>query len=412
MPTEVIMPKVDMDMSEGAITTWHVQDGQRVERSAPLFDIETDKASMEIESPATGVLRLADGRTGVKVPIGRAVGWIFADGEPQGPLPALGAGEPVPVPLIGGRAAAATPPHAADAPQARNRPDKVRASPLAKRLARDAGIPLETVAGTAARGRVVRRDVEAAIAALEDAPGVAALPDAGKPDRAGRPVPLRGIRRDTALRMAASKRNAPHFHLRCRIRIDDLEGALRELNAALAPRRLEAGLPDLVAKACALALKAVPEANQIWAGDRILRMHNADIVLAVPSGGGRLTPVIRDAGSKSVAAIAMERRELEAAASSGRLKPENCGGGALAMADYRVGGARSAGAVLEPPRSSMLALGAIFEDPVPNGSGGLRIAKSMAAELGLDHRAIHGSTGARLLGSIKRNLEAPVCLLI
>lgn len=405
------MPKVDMDMSVGTVTAWHVQDGQRVEKSAPLFDIETDKASMEIESPAAGVLRLASGRTGVKVPIGCAVGWIFADGEPQGPLPEASVSEPAPDPAASGQDAAA-PPRATPAPHARNRPGKVRASPLAKRLAREAGISIETLTGTAARGRVVRRDVEAAIAAVADASAAAPLPNPGKPDRAGRPVPLRGIRRDTALRMAESKRRAPHFHLRCGIRIDSLEALLGELNAALAPTRLEAGVPDLVAKACALALEAVPEANQVWAGDRILRMRAADIVLTVPSGGGRLVPVIRDAGSKSVAAIAMERQELEAAARSGGLKPEDCIGGALAMADCRAGGATSAGAVLEPPRSSILALGAEFEEPMPNGYGALQVARSMVAELGVDHRAIDGVTGARLLGVIKRNLETPACLLI
>lgn len=406
------MPKVDMDMSEGAITAWHVRDGQRVEKSAPLFDIETDKASMEIESPATGMLRLADGRTGVKVPIGRVVGWIFGDGEPQEPLPGASASEPASVPEVGGQDAAAAPPRLSDAPQARNRPDKIRASPLARRLAREADIRIETVAGTAARGRVVRRDIEAAIAALADATGKAPLRKAGMPDREGRFVPLRGIRRDTALRMATSKRQAPHFRLRCRIRIDNLENALRELNASLAQRRLEAGVPDLVAKACALALEAVPEANQVWAGDRILRMSTADIALIVPSGGGRFAPVIRDAGSKSVAMIAMERRELEAAVSSDDLKPEDCVGGALAMADYRASRAISAGAVLEPPRSSILALGAELEEPVANGCGGLRIAKSMVAGLSLDHRTIDGIAGARLLGSIKRNLEAPTCLMI
>ena len=411
MPTEVIMPKVDMDMSEGIVTAWHVRDGQRVEKSAPLLDIETDKASMEIESPATGVLRVAEGRTGVKVPIGCALGWIFDDGEPQGPLPGAGASEPASVPSVGGQDAAAAPPRLGDAPQARDRPDKIRASPLARRLAREAGILIETVVGTAARGRVVRRDIEAAIAALADATGEAPLRDAGMPDREGRFVPLRGIRRDTALRMATSKCQVPHFHLRCRIRIDNLESALRELNAALAQRRLEAGVPDLVAKACALALESVPEANQVWAGDRILRMSTADIALIVPSGGGRFAPVIRDAGSKSVAMIAMERQELEAAVNSDGLKPEDCVGGALAMADYRASRATSAGAVLEPPRSSILALGAELEEPVPNGCGGLRVARSMVAELGLDHRAVDGGSGARLLGFIKRNLEAPACLL-
>lgn len=413
MPTEVIMPKVDMDMSAGTVTAWHVQDGQRVKKSAPLFDIETDKASMEIESPATGVFRLASGRTGVKLPIGCAVGWIFADGEPQGPLPEAGASETAPEFAASEQdSAAAAAPRATHAPHARSRPGKIRASPLAKRLAREADIPLETLAGTAARGRIVRRDVEAAIAALADASAAAALPNAGKPDRAGWPVPLCGIRRDTALRMAESKRSTPHFRLRCRIQIDSLEALLSELNAALAPTRPKAGVPDLAAKACALALESLPEANQVWAGDRILRMRAADIVLTVPSGGGRFAPVIRDAGSKSVATIAMERQALEAAAGSGSLKPEDCIGGALALADYRAGGATSAGAVLEPPRSSLLALGAEFEEPVPNGSGMLPVARSMVAELALDHRAIDGVTGARLLGAIKRNLETPACMLI
>lgn len=412
MPTEVIMPKVDMDMSAGTVTAWHVQDGQRVEKSAPLFDIETDKASMEIESPASGVFRSAGGRTGVKVPIGCAVGWIFADDEPQDPLPAAGAREPAPESAPSGQDSAAAAPRAAHAPHARSRPGKIRASPLAKRLAREAGIPLETLAGTAARGRVVRRDVEAATAALADASAAAPLPNAKQPDRAGWPVPLCGIRRDTALRMAESKRHAPHFRLRCGIQIDSLKALLNELNAALAAAGQQAGVPDLAAKACALALEAVPEANQVWAGDRILRMRAADIVLTVPSGGGRFTPVIRDARSKSVATIAMERQALEAAAGSGSLRPEDCIGGALAMADYRAGGPTSAGAVLEPPRSSILALGAEIEEPVLNGSGKPQVARSMVAELALDHRAIDGGTGARLLGAIKRNLETPARLLI
>lgn len=408
MPIEVIMPKVDMDMSVGTISTWHVADGQRVEKSAPLFDIETDKASMEIESPATGCLRVAKLPAGTSIPIGQAIAWIYADGEKPAEPPETQFDSASPPGPTESNASIQADADGQRTATNKTRHDQPRASPFARRVAREHGIQLDDLAGSGPRGRIARQDVEAAISKqMQAVPDSAQLSesDATKPEIRER------IRLETARRLSESNRLVPHLHLAFEIRICRLMELRNELN--LLRSNSEVGIEpiDFILKAAAIALKGNPDFNAVWAGNDIRRLGGSDIALIVPAFGGQFTPVVREVERMTITSIAAERTSLQARAMSGDLNQEDCAGSAMAVLDMSCTDAVEATSMIEPPRSTMLAVGSIpgLSQPGPNDRSS---ASDLARiKLSADVRVISPETAAAQIGALKRLLEAPLSML-
>lgn len=420
MPVEVVLPKVDMDMTEGTLSVWHVAEGDSVAKGTALFDIETDKAAMEVEAPATGILRNVVARPGERLPVGTVIAWIYPEGESieGSPVAAMAA------PPARGAAAVEPAGRTDDAePTARsgtvNRP---RATPLARRLARLAGVELGGIQGTGPRQRIQRLDIEAALAARLS-PALPAAPvrsgDAAA-DRlatvyADRPyveVPLDGMRTTVAARLTEAKQTVPHFYLRRSARMDRLMALREQANAEIADRGVKLSVNDFIIRACALALQQVPDANAVWAGDRMYRFTRSDIAVAVAVEGGLFTPVIRDAEAKTVAVLSAEMKDLAARARARKLKPQDYAGGSMAISNLGMFGVESFDAIINPPHGSILAVGAALPRKVLEPDGSETAAVMMALTLSVDHRAMDGALGAQLLAAIVRNLENPVSLLL
>jgi pyruvate dehydrogenase E2 component (dihydrolipoamide acetyltransferase) len=434
MPVEVIMPKVDMDMARGKFALWHVKEGDPVSKGAPLFDIETDKSAMEVESPAAGRLHHVTAKPGEEIDVGATIAWIFAEGETVGEAAAKQAGsektDAAPAPAKSGTVQ----PTAAASPAG-----KTAATPLARRLARMNGLELSTVAGTGPRQRIQKADVELALERLAQSgsaqtsgaipsaeavhsPAQAITPalsaaqsgdDVAK-TYAGRPfteIPVERMRAIIARRLTESKQTIPHFYLRREVLLDRLLEFRADMNASLAARGVKLSVNDFIIKALALALQEVPEANVAWGGDRILRFERSDIAVAVAVEGGLFTPVIRDAERKSLSALSGEMRELAAKARSGGLQPSDYQGGSIAISNLGMFGIDDFDAIISPPQAAILAVGAARKQPVIAEDGTVAAATVMRLTLSVDHRAIDGALGAALIQSIKNHLENPMAIL-
>jgi pyruvate dehydrogenase E2 component (dihydrolipoamide acetyltransferase) len=433
MPVEVIMPKVDMDMARGKFALWHVKEGGSVAKGAPLFDIETDKSAMEVESPAAGRLHHVTARPGEEIDVGTTIAWIFAEGESVGAAaakqaePKKTAAAPVPPKSRTGQSNSASP------------AGKTAATPLARRLARMNGLELSTVAGTGPRQRIQKVDVELALevpaqtgsgqtsgspisAGAQTSPAqttAAALSAAQSGDDvakayAGRPfteIPVERMRAIIARRLTESKQTVPHFYLRCDVRLDALLQFRAEMNASLAARSVKLSVNDFIIKALALALQEVPEANVAWAGDRILRFERSDIAVAVAVEGGLFTPVIRYAERKSLSALSGEMKQLAAKARSGSLLPSDYQGGSIAISNLGMFGIDDFDAIISPPQAAILAVGAARKQPVITEDQTVAAATIMSLTLSVDHRVIDGALGAKLIQSIKSHLENPMAIL-
>ncbi|MFC3073791.1 pyruvate dehydrogenase complex dihydrolipoamide acetyltransferase [Shinella pollutisoli] len=430
MPVEVIMPKVDMDMATGRISKWFFGDGAEVKKGDVLFEIETDKAAMEIDAPASGTLRDISGREGVDIAVGAPVAWIYEAGEAyagapaQQPAPA--AAEPAKAPEEARPAAAvpAVPPAAADTG------GKVRATPLARRLAQEAGIDLSAVGGSGPKGRVTRADVLAwrppekpACTAAAPAASPAPAP-AGPSDEQVRRLFAEGsyevvahsnMRRTIARRLVEAKSTVPHFYLTVDCSIDALLKLRTELNAAapVADGRpdFKLSVNDMVIRAYAMALRAVPEANVSWTEEGLLKHRHADIGVAVSVPGGLITPIVRSAEIKTLSAISSEMKDLAARAKDGKLKAEEYQGGTGAVSNLGMFGVREFAAIVNPPHATILAVGAGERRPVMVGDE-VRGATLMTVTLSTDHRAVDGALGAELIGAFRSYIERPMLMLV
>lgn len=419
MAVEVILPKVDMDMSTGVISRWHVKDGDAVKKGQPIFDIETDKAAMEIEAPGDGTIKLADLGGKTDIPIGTVVAMIFAGGEIPASFKATAAPSsiakkpPVPVP------AAASP-----APQPERQQGAgggMRATPLARRLARQAGIHLTAIAGSGPRGRIIAADVRSAGPAAQDAPTIsreaASDPRVRSQFEAGTytEIPLDGMRRTIAQRLTLSKQTVPHFYLSATCDIDTLLSVRERLNAhaPLGTDRSPAwklSINDFIIKAMALALQQEPAVNVTFADDAILQHHNSDIGVAVAVEGGLFTPVIRMAERKPLSVISTEMKALAAKARARKLQPAEYQGGSAAISNLGMHGVERFSAIINPPQATILAVGAAVERFVPL-QGKPVLATQMELTLSCDHRAVDGAAGAALLACVKRLIEDPALML-
>ncbi|WP_333682876.1 pyruvate dehydrogenase complex dihydrolipoamide acetyltransferase [Pontibaca methylaminivorans] len=450
MPTEILMPALSPTMEEGTLAKWLVKEGDAVAAGDLLAEIETDKATMEFEAVDDGTigkLLVADATEGIKVNTPIAV--LLAEGEGAEDIESASSApesDPAPAPAAGesgddagraandgaaGEPASPAPADTATADTATGGGARIFASPLARRLAAEKGLDLAQITGSGPRGRIVRADIEAAPAQQAKAParGAAApgtapastpAPAAGPSaemvmrlyaERPYREVALDGMRKTIAARLVEAKQTIPHFYLRRDIRLDALLKLRSEMNAQLQHREVRLSVNDFIIKASALALQAVPEANAVWAGDRILQMEHSDVAVAVAIEGGLFTPVLQDADKKSLSALSAEMKDLAARARERRLAPHEYQGGSFAVSNLGMFGIENFDAVINPPHGAILAVGAGVKKPVVGKDGALGTATMMSVTLSVDHRVIDGALGAKLLKAIVDNIEHPLAML-
>ncbi|RAZ88432.1 pyruvate dehydrogenase complex dihydrolipoamide acetyltransferase [Mesorhizobium hawassense] len=458
MPTEVILPKVDMDMATGQISRWFAGEGARVKKGDVLFEIETDKAAMEIDAPASGTLRNVTGRERVDIPVGEPVAWIYADDEVYAAETAQNkapispqVGEMSAKPTEGGAVPptfqSVTPALPGISPprgEISRSPGPARATPLARRLAREANLDLSAIVGSGPRGRVVRADVEAAVTAkgsptLEqptadmaspvpaEAPPAPAAPKPMSDDQVLKLfaegsyelVPHDNMRKTIARRLVEAKSTIPHFYLTLDCELDALLALRTQLNAAAPVKKTDKGevpayklsVNDMVIKAFAVALMAVPDANASWTDSAMVKHKHADVGVAVSIPGGLITPIIRHADEKTLSTISNEMKDLASRARSRKLKPEEYQGGTTAVSNLGMFGIKDFAAVINPPHATILAIGAGEQRAVVK-NGEIKIANVMSVTLSTDHRAVDGALGAELLGAFKRMIENPMGMLV
>jgi pyruvate dehydrogenase E2 component (dihydrolipoamide acetyltransferase) len=430
----VLMPQLGETVAEGKITKWFKSPGDAVKPGDSLFEIETDKVSMEVPSTTAGVLEEVRVGVGEIAPVGAIVAIIGGDGAaPSAPGPAASPlkiqhGSVVIAPAAPAPAPIKLDPFFEVRTPARNYgparlPGGTVVTPLARRLAAESGISLDGVRGSGPNGRIVAHDVEAARAqgirpAATPSPQHAA--EAVKAlyrDRPFEEVPLDPMRAAIAKQVVEAKQTIPHFYLSADVEIGRLLKLREEANVSA--HKNSAGDPayrlslnDFIVKAWAAALQRVPAANAVWAQDRILRLMHSDIAVAVACEGGLMMPVIREAEMKSLTAISVEVRELAERARERRLNPAECQGGSSAVSNLGMYGVREFDAVINPPQATTLAVGAARRQAIEKEDGGLAFASMMTVTLSCDHRVVDGALGAQLLKTFKEFIEHPIKLLV
>ena len=413
MAIDILMPALSPTMETGTLAKWTVVVGDAVRSGDVIAEIETDKATMEVEAVDDGILAsimLAEGSEGVAV--GTPIGRLAEDGEspddvaaapastaPVAPEPAAAPVEeptqPTPAPVPAPAAVSSAP------------ANRIFASPLARRIAADRGVGLASLSGSGPHGRILRRDVEAA----ETAPAaVRPAVDQAVVQGASTLEPNSQMRRIIASRLQESKQTAPHFYLTIDCEIDALLAARRQMNDQ-APEGVKISVNDLVIRAAAMALIKAPKANASWEGENTRLFTHADIAMAVAVDGGLVTPVIWAAEKKGLAEIASVSRDLATRARDGKLAPEEFTGGSFTISNLGMYGVREFAAVINPPQGAILAVGAGEQRPVVR-DGQLAVATMMTVTLSADHRVVDGAVGAEWLQAFKGYVEAPVTMLL
>ena len=428
MAIEILMPALSPTMEEGTLAKWLVKEGDTVQSGDLLAEIETDKATMEFEAVDEGVIGkilIAEGTEGVKV--NTAIAIIGEEGEDMSAAPEAAA----PVAATAPAEAEVATPAATPAPAAPAAKDGSRlfATPLARRIAADKGLDLATITGSGPHGRIIKADVENATAqpAAATASAPAASADAPAAAMATGPstaqvtsmyegrqfeeIKLDGMRKIIAARLTEAKQTVPHFYLRRDIQLDALLKFRGQLNKTLEARGVKLSVNDFIIKACALALQEVPEANAVWAGDRVLQMTASDVAVAVAIEGGLFTPVLQDAEMKSLSALSVQMKDFASRARDRKLAPQEYQGGSFAISNLGMFGIDNFDAIINPPHSGILAVGAGAEKPIVGADGELAVATVMSVTLSVDHRVIDGAMAANLLNAIKANLENPMGML-
>ena len=452
---DVLMPQLGETVAEGKITQWYKAPGDAVKPGDNLFEIETDKTSMEVPATAAGVLAEIRAHVGDVVPVGTIVA-VISDGKgvaagagaPQpraAPPPAAPAGHArtAPVQANGAAAVASTShgvrPAGSDpgtikldpffevrTPERNYGPARrgsVTITPLARRLAAERGIDLDAVRGSGPHGRIFARDLASAGATAAQRPHpaapaglsaqqVKALYEPGSYQE----VALDNMRATIAARLVEAKQAIPHFYLTADVGVDALLRLREDANAA-APKTKDGtptfklSLNDIIVKAWAAALQRVPAANAVWAGDRILRLAHSDIGVAVAIDGGLFTPLVRKAETKTLSAISTEIKELSARAHARRLKPQEYQGGSSVVSNLGMYGIREFAAIINPPHATVLAVGAARRQPVERPDGGIVFVGQLTVTLSCDHRVVDGALGAELLTAFRAFIENPVTAL-
>ena len=453
---DVLMPQLGETVAEGKITQWFKSAGDTIKPGDNLFEIETDKVSMEVPSTSAGVLAEIRVAAGEVAPVGAVVA-VIADGAgasapsagktapvttaPATPAPVKQSPPPVAAPSSAtSLSSVAASPAAASAPikldpffEVRT-PDRnygparlpggMRVTPLARRLAAQGGIDLAGISPSGPNSRIRARDVETALASGKRAAPAATLAGPSVDqikalyrDVPFEEVPLDGMRRTIATRLVQATQTIPHFYLTADVEIGALIKLREQANAA-APKDADGNpafklsVNDFVIKAWAAALQRVPAANAVWAEDRILRFRRSDIGIAVAVEGGLITPLMRSADTKTLSAISQEMKELSARARAKKLKPDEYQGGSSAISNLGMYGVREFSAIINPPHSTILAVGAARRQAIETEAGGVAFASVMSVTLSCDHRVVDGALGAELLAAFRGCVEQPVTMLV
>jgi pyruvate dehydrogenase E2 component (dihydrolipoamide acetyltransferase) len=417
MAYRVTMPQLGYDMTEGAVARWRKREGEPVQRGEVIAEIETDKATVELEAFSSGVLRKILLPEGQRVPVGTLMAVIADPNEPiDDILREAGVLQPAPA-APAQPAEAPTEAHPAAPPAEEVR---VRATPVARRLAEELGIDLRQVKGTGPEGRITREDVEAYAARLREqaAPAAPAPPRVEAPAPAAPPPavpeaveePLSRMRQTIARRMTESKQQAPHFYVTVEVDMTEAMRLRAQLNAQL-EEEARLSVNDLIIKAAAKALTKFPRLNSAFAGDRLRVFKAVNIAMAVATTDGLLAPVVHDAVGKSIFEIARETKELARRAREGHLRAEDQVGGTFTVSNLGMFDVENFAAIINPPNAAILATGSVQRRPVVRGDE-VVVADVMKATISVDHRVTDGAEAAQFLGEFKRLLENPVSLLI
>jgi pyruvate dehydrogenase E2 component (dihydrolipoamide acetyltransferase) len=432
MPIEIKMPALSPTMEEGTLAKWLIKAGDTVKSGDLMAEIETDKATMEFEAVDEGTITeivVPEGTDNVKV--GQVIAILAVEGEdasaakaapkaetPKADAPkAEAAPARAPAPAPAAAAAPAATPAPSPAPAASG--DRVKASPLARRIAAEKGVDIASVTGSGPNGRIVRADVEgakpgaapatAAAPAEPAAPPVPAKP-AAIPDIPHEATKLSNVRKTIARRLTESKQQVPHIYLTVDIRLDALLKLRADLNKSLEPRGVKLSVNDLLIKALAASLIQVPKCNVMFTPDQLISFQRADISVAVSTPSGLITPIITHADTKGVAAISTEMKDLATRARDNKLKPEEYQGGTASISNMGMFGIKQFEAVINPPQGMIMAIGAGEKRPYVIDDA-LGVATVMSATGSFDHRAIDGADGAELMQAFKALIEAPLGML-
>jgi len=438
MPVRILMPALSPTMTEGTLAKWHVKEGDEVNSGDVIAEIETDKATMEVEAVdegKVGRILVSEGTEGVAV--NAPIALLLEDGEDAGDLDAAAAEAPAPAPASAPAKAEAAPepaaaPQPAAAPASAPAPapaapkgnghdgSRVFASPLARRMAQQSGLDLGAIPGSGPHGRVVKRDIEAALkggvpqAAAAAMPPIAQMPVASAEPQPFEPEfelqPLSSMRKTIAQRLQLSKQTVPHFYLTVDCEIDALLDLRKRLNDK-ADGAYRLSVNDLIIKICGLALRKVPAANASYTDQGIKLYKTADISVAVAIEGGLITPIIRDAANKGLEAISADMKDLAGRARDGKLKPEEYQGGSFSISNLGMYGIKQFDAVINPPQGAILAIGTGEQRPVVR-DGALSVATVMTCTLSCDHRVVDGAIGAAFLQAFKAMVEEPMAMLL
>ncbi len=422
MSIDILMPALSPTMEEGTLAKWHVKVGDTVKAGDVIAEIETDKATMEVEAVDEGVVEAILVEAGSEnVKVNALIAKLAGEGD-SAPPPAKAAPAAEPPKVSAAPAVAAQ----AVAPVA-HPGDRVFASPLARRLASAAGLDLKTIKGSGPHGRVVKADVEAAgkgggvakapAAAPASAPAAAAPRQAQSLEQMGIPagsydlVPLDGMRKTIARRLTDSFRDVPHFPLTIDLEIDALLAARGKINSLLEGQGVKVSVNDIIIKAVAVALKRVPEANASYTPEGIALHKHADIAVAVAIDGGLITPIVRAAETKGLAQISAEVKDLAARAKAKKLKPEEFQGGTFSVSNLGMFGIKSFASIINEPQGAIMSVGAGEQRPVVK-NGQLAVATVMTVTLTCDHRVVDGAIGAKFLAAFKPLIEEPLTLIV
>lgn len=456
MPINILMPALSPTMEKGNLAKWLKKEGDTVKSGDVIAEIETDKATMEVEAVDEGILaKIVVPEGTADVPVNQLIALIAGEGEDPKSVTAPTAGgaapaaapkvEAAPAPAAAPQPAAMTAP-SAQAPAPVVKPNgagqaagnRMFASPLAKRIAKEAGVDIASVRGSGPHGRIVEKDVRAALQGGSAKPAGAPAPAAAPAAKPAAPqlaasmgadqvkamfevgsyeeVPLDGMRKTIAKRLVESKQTVPHFYLSLDCELDALMALREQINAAAGKDKdgkpaYKLSVNDFVIKALAIALQRVPAANAVWAEDRILKMKHSDVGVAVAIEGGLFTPVVRKAETKTLTAISAEVKDMAGRARTRRLKPEEYQGGSTAVSNLGMFGIKNFQAVINPPQGTILAVGA-GESRVVVKNGAPAVVQAMTVTLSCDHRVVDGALGAELLAAFKQLIESPMGMLV
>jgi len=423
---EVLMPALSPTMEDGTLAKWFVKEGDKVEPGDLLAEIETDKATMEFEAVEEGVIEkllVSEGTEGVKV--NSAIATLSGEDNST----SKNIGEPAASNTINNETSASNAKKFENNSNSKIR-DRVFITPLARRIAEQKGIDINLISGTGPHGRIIKKD----LANLKSAPLDSVLQDHDVvkaksispsilesfsydalleiyADRNFTEIALDGMRKTIASRLCEAKQTIPHFYLRRSVKMENLLDFRQKINKKLVDKNIKVSINDIIIKACSEALQSNPDANAIWAGNKLIKFDSSDIAVAVSVEGGLFTPVLKDTDQKTISNISEEMKDLASRARAKKLMPTEFQGGSFAISNLGMFGIESFDAIINPPHAAILAVGTGKKKPIVLDDGSLGAATEMELSLSVDHRVIDGVLGAQLLHTIVDNLENPIGLL-